>query len=331
MRNWMVILMVTTLSACTTEAVNYPPEDQGTVLEQGWSLDRGVSIPDGRVWSPDAKLRGDGVIQNLDNFVPEPDVSLLKPDQETTPQQDQALPNKVDVGIPPTPDKGVPPKLDKGTTPDTFVPPKTDKGVQCADCKIGGICIAQGVANPSDACQWCNISQNRYVWSPKPNGTACDDKVDCSFNDVCTNGTCQGTAYGCSWPAGGCASNMCTGKTVGTPPQGECKLNLVAINACLINGACYVKGDKHPDSGCVQCDPTQNKLAWTLTGKAGAGCGGIAGGCTGGGVCYFPNGGTQGYCQCSCKLGMTPMPCTTYNGGTTCKQSPTTNGYFCFR
>jgi hypothetical protein len=276
----------------------------------------------------------DLALPKLDKSVPKLDQSLPKLDKGTkmdlalpkldksVPKLDQSLP-KLDV---PKLDKSIP-KLDQFLPKLDTAPPKLDFWT-CAGCVISkGVCVKAGTINPNNSCQWCDVT-HPAGWSTKATGVSCDDKQNCTFSDICVNGACVGTSYGCPYPVGGCAMNSCTGKMVNG--KGECNLKLVAINACLIDGACYNVGAKHPKSGCLQCSPSNDKYKWTVTGHASyySVCGGMPGGsCYGGATCEFKyQGGPSGFCTCGCVPGMTPSPC---GAGMTCKWNATTQSYFC--
>jgi hypothetical protein len=73
----------------------------------------------------------------------------------------------------------------------------------------------------------CNGSGG-CLYSNKTNGTGCNDGTACTYNDVCTNGTCGGTAYSCPLPSGAghfeCTDISCNGSG---PAPGGCTTTFV--------------------------------------------------------------------------------------------------------
>ncbi len=79
-------------------------------------------------------------------------------------------------------------------------------GAACDDgsvCTTGDVCVsgtchgAPVVCAAPDQCHvggTCDPVSGACTYSPKPNGTACNDGNPCTANDVCVNGVCKGTA-----------------------------------------------------------------------------------------------------------------------------------------
>lgn len=146
---------------------------------------------------------------------------------------------------------------------------------KCTDgCLIEGICYPDGVTDPLNPCQKCNISRSQSDWSGN-NGAACDDGKFCTENDKCFQGECEGIEVN---PDDGVdcngvetcndetdkletTGNQCgdlqvcnteTGKCVDTCPDG-----------CVIEGICYGNGQIDPANDCHKCDTEIDKAGWT--------------------------------------------------------------------
>jgi hypothetical protein len=60
----------------------------------------------------------------------------------------------------------------------------------CTGCLIGGTCYQNGAVNPSNPCQYCDVSRSTTSWSNYPDGTACT-RGDCgAYTAYCLSGTC---------------------------------------------------------------------------------------------------------------------------------------------
>ena len=60
-------------------------------------------------------------------------------------------------------------------------------------CVIDGTCYVAGATNPTNPCQQCAPSSSQTNWSPKPNGTSCNDGNACTRTDTCQAGSCTGS------------------------------------------------------------------------------------------------------------------------------------------
>lgn len=54
----------------------------------------------------------------------------------------------------------------------------------CNGCSIGGVCYPDGIPNPANACEVCDVEASASAWSTLSNGTAC------GYNAVCEIGAC---------------------------------------------------------------------------------------------------------------------------------------------
>jgi hypothetical protein len=173
-------------------------------------------------------------------------------------------------------------------------------------CLIAGACVAEGTVNPANECEQCVGATNAKGWSPKASGTACNDGVLCTKDDVCNGaGVCGGTAYTCP-PPSACRAGVCTGS--------GCDTSLLP-NFCEIKGACIPAGTQNPANQCQVCLPSISTSDWSAK-AAGTSCN-DGNACTKGDVC------TEGVCGgtvYSCEDGMT---CTSdsCNGDGTCNHT----------
>ena len=170
------------------------------------------------------------------------------------------------------------------------------------NCKVGGICIKDGAANPKNSCRRCDTTKSINSYQNAKEGASC-----ASDGVTCTTGTCKAGSCDQTINSGYCLiNNTCYLKgelnalgacqrcdpaksTSGWSQQADgssCKddgiscttdtcsaglcLHKVAAG-CLIKGKCYKKGAANPASGCQTCDPTKSTTAWTAN-KNGTAC-----------------------------------------------------------
>ena len=81
--------------------------------------------------------------------------------------------------------------------------------LQDGACKIDGVCIAAGAANPENPCQWCQPAMNPEAWSDQPVGTPCVDDLFCTVSETCAAGSCTGAQKDCTAQNGACAVGVC--------------------------------------------------------------------------------------------------------------------------
>ncbi len=123
-------------------------------------------------------------------------------------------------------------------------------GVCLTGCTIGNQVYAPGATNPVNQCESCQLSVSSTAWTPKSEGTSCDDGNLCTVNDVCQSGVCTpGTAIVCS------ALDQCHDAGVCNPSTGICSNpNKVDGTSCDDGNACTQTDTCH--SGvCVGSNP----------------------------------------------------------------------------
>lgn len=158
----------------------------------------------------------------------------------------------------------------------TFCEPATDSCVaHCDECSIGGTCFADGVRNPLNPCEICDISIAADSWSPN-DGQTCDDGQFCTIDDTCSAGLCVGGgALDCS------DGIACTGvetcdedvdacvEGVRTCDEGfYCDIGtdscrILCTGGCTIADACFAAGVRNALNPCEVCDPAANDMNWS--------------------------------------------------------------------
>jgi hypothetical protein len=68
----------------------------------------------------------------------------------------------------------------------------------CSGCVVGGVCHADGAANPVNSCEQCDAATSDASFTSAPNTVACDDGIACTEGDRCENGGCSGTPLACA-------------------------------------------------------------------------------------------------------------------------------------
>ncbi len=129
-----------------------------------------------------------------------------------------------------------------------------DHAIQSGFCVIDGVCRADGAEN--GPCLYCDAALDQTGWTTR-DGTACDDGQACTKEDRCVGATgqCAGTPYACDdgkW----CTDDACLG-------DGTCDASVIAAGACLVDGACWRRGDEDPLNPCQRCLPETSQTAWT--------------------------------------------------------------------
>jgi len=174
-------------------------------------------------------------------------------------------------------------------------------------CVIAGACLAAGTANPANECQQCLPSASQTAWSPKADGTGCNDGNACTKNDVCTAGACSGATYTCD-DGLACTSDSCNG-------DGTCTF-VPTAGACVIGGACVLAGTTDPANQCQECSPATSQIAWSPKANGTS--------CNDGNACTKSDSCTAGTCGGTAYTCNDGLACTsdTCNGDGTCTYTP---------
>lgn len=109
-------------------------------------------------------------------------------------------------------------------------------------CKIGGVCYDNEDPHPTNSCQYCKSASANSVWSPRINGTACNDGNACTVGDACISGNCTGGP-----PVSCDDGNVCTNNTCN--PITGC----VATNNSVTLGPCSAGTLGNCTQGITQC------------------------------------------------------------------------------
>jgi hypothetical protein len=64
-------------------------------------------------------------------------------------------------------------------------------------CSIAGECYSAASLDPSNPCAFCDPELAPTAWSPRGNGSPCDDGKFCTRRDVCRGGRCVGEESPC--------------------------------------------------------------------------------------------------------------------------------------
>ncbi|RLB57933.1 MAG: hypothetical protein DRI34_06400 [Deltaproteobacteria bacterium] len=122
-------------------------------------------------------------------------------------------------------------------------------GASCINCSSDSDCVEQ------DGCLTGTCAGGECQSGNLPDGTSCDDGQACTEDDSCHAGVCFGTPKSCD------DGLDCTGDSCQV--DGSCSNQLLAGN-CLIDGVCYLNGERSPDSFCRRCDTSNSTSSWTL-------------------------------------------------------------------
>ena len=190
----------------------------------------------------------------------------------------------------------------------------TCTAVDVEGCFIGGSCVAEGAANPSNACQECVSATNATAYTAKTMGSACDDGQFCTLTEACNAmGQCVVSANRSCNDDLTCTNDSCD------------EVNDVCENVlttgCLIDGACISSGARD-SSDCQACVPGTSTSAYTPLAAAtscsdGMFCS-VGDACDGSGTCT-----PTGMRDCADALSCTMDGC---NEATDACENPITDG-----
>jgi len=74
-------------------------------------------------------------------------------------------------------------------------------------CLLEGTCVEEGQGHPLVPCLACLPDKSAIAWSPREDGTLCDDGLFCTDKDECAKALCHGLPREC--PASVCAIGKC--------------------------------------------------------------------------------------------------------------------------
>ena len=123
--------------------------------------------------------------------------------------------------------------------PDAVIPLE-----ECGSCNQDGskchfVCDPDDCPSPSDQCHVAVCVDNACAEAAKPDGTACNDGLFCTVDDVCTGGVCGGTPRDCSGESDQCNLGVCdeeAGECVAEPKQDDTECNDGLF--CTIDDVC---------------------------------------------------------------------------------------------
>jgi hypothetical protein len=164
----------------------------------------------------------------------------------------------------------------------------------CAGCRIDGACVEAGL-NPPDGniCQVCDPERDQGAWSSVEGG--CDDGLFCTVDDVCSAGSCSGTARACDDGVecngvGSCdeaadactpGENQCSGDDLCDVESDAC---VATCDGCLVDEICVPEGAELPGNPCRVCDTSQSTTDYSPA-EPGTPCGAGATECSGEDTC----------------------------------------------
>lgn len=100
-----------------------------------------------------------------------------------------------------------------GCTTDTCNDGTCSNALQAGWCRINGTCVADGTAEPSNRCRYCDASSNQAAWTNSSLGTDCDDGLWCNGEDTCNAGACVHefpNGNRCAGSTGACETTSCS-------------------------------------------------------------------------------------------------------------------------
>ncbi len=137
-------------------------------------------------------------------------------------------------------------------------------------CLIGSNGWEAGETNPSNNCEICDPTVDQNDFSPRPNGSLCEDGDPCTINDVCIDGICTGgdeyvcddgnpcTLDGCD-PATGCSHDPvddCCIHDMDCSDDDVCNGQETCVDGNCIAGESLVCDDNNICNGDETCDPS---------------------------------------------------------------------------
>ena len=122
-------------------------------------------------------------------------------------------------------------------------------------CLIDTTCWVMGAANPANVCLACVPTSDSADWSATV-GNECDDNRFCTVGDHCDLGECVAEGLRDCSDELACTTDSCD-------DDASACTNLLAEDACLIDGECVSEGVPDPANPCVECQPMVSQNTWT--------------------------------------------------------------------
>jgi hypothetical protein len=174
-------------------------------------------------------------------------------------------------------------------------------------CFIGGVCYANGAANPANPCQFCNTAASTSTWTNRSPGFSCADGDWCDGDETCDgSGSCVPPGRNCSdglaCTTDSCSESLDRCEYTHNGASGQCWIG----GAITGGGACYGNTAANPANVCQYCN-TAAPTIWSNRAPGyscsdGAWCNGDEA-CNGSGVC------SPGSRSCADALGCTTESC----------------------
>ena len=176
-------------------------------------------------------------------------------------------------------------------------------------CLIDEVCRTEGTTPAGVPCLTCAPDVDATVWSPRPDGAACDDGNACTGPDTCAGGVCLADSVACD-DGNDCTLDFCL-PTFGCLQQAVAGLLCSDGNACTTTDTCLggdCVGSDPPvcddDNPCTEdgCDPATG-CAFTATESAET--------CDDGDSCTTTDTCADGSCQGAAVVCDDGVACTT--------------------
>ncbi len=126
--------------------------------------------------------------------------------------------------------------------------------IDSAACVIEGACYADGESSPLGDCVVCDPARSSTEWSFALEGASCDDGEACTLDACDAAGSCASTARDCDDDLD-CTADSCDA-------AGECA-HEVALDTCVIDGACIATSTPRDGAPCEACRPAASTSAWS--------------------------------------------------------------------
>jgi hypothetical protein len=197
-----------------------------------------------------------------------PDVSLSDTDAEAEAgvEKDTSLDAGDALDTPPDIPTEIPVEVtDADAPPESVDAPDTDDAADTADAMDldDGICCTlascQELLGDLGPCAEASCDEGSCLCEARFLVGACDDGDDCTYDDVCSAGACEGTTSSCDDELS-CTVDICL-------EEGACA-NEIDDGHCLISeddgpASCHAEDETHEDNDCLSCRPSLDPTSWT--------------------------------------------------------------------